>query len=58
MKGVGEVKVITQFCFAMEIQESARRLSGNENYYCVREERKRASANKPRCQFASSGQVV
>ena len=39
MTRVGKVKVITQFCFAMEIRESAKHLSGNENYSRVREER-------------------
>ena len=33
------MKVITQSCFAMEIRESAKHLSGNENYSRVREER-------------------
>ena len=41
MKGVGKVKVkvITQSCFAMEIRESAKHLSDNENYSRVRQER-------------------
>ena len=32
------MKAITQSCFAMEIQESARHLSGSENYSCLKEE--------------------
>jgi len=32
MTGVGKMKGITQSCFAMEIRESARHLSGNRNY--------------------------
>ena len=33
MTAVMKVKAITQSCFAMETQESARHLSGNENYF-------------------------
>ena len=54
MTGVG--KEITQSCFAMEIRGSARHLSGNKN--CSRGCEERVSANKPRCQFLSSRQVV
>ena len=54
MAGVG--KEITQSYFAMEIRGSARHLSGNKN--CSRGSEERASANKPRCQFLGSGQVV
>ena len=54
MAGVG--KEITQSYFAIEIRESARHLSGNKN--CSRGSEERASANKPRCQFLGSGQVV
>ena len=39
MPGVGKVKVIRQSCFAMEVRESAKHLSGNENYSWEREER-------------------
>jgi len=35
---VGEVDAIRQFCFAMGILGSARRLLGNQNYSQEREE--------------------
>ena len=52
---VAKPGMITQSYFVMELQVSARHLSGNENYFRGRIERVCVSANKPRYQFTGSG---
>ena len=41
MTGAVKVKVIRQYCFAMEARGSVKHLSGNKNYFRGREERER-----------------